>query len=169
MKNKKDTFKEKNNSEKSNDKLKVKIKNKDNQIKKLKLENDKLIRNLADLQNLQKRNDKQYLNDYKKLKKKYLIEIIDILDYLNNAYHDKNPKQGIKLIINQIEKIIDNENIKYIDCIGKSFDHKIHHAITTIKKNDCDDETIIEELKKGYFIKDELLRPSQVIVSKKSI
>ena len=167
MKNKKDTLKDKNISDKSSDSLKNKIKNKDIQIKKLKLENDKILRNLADLQNIQKRNEKQYENDYKTLKKKYLIHLIDIFDLLNKANNDKNPKHGIKLIINQIEKILEDENIKYIDCLGKSFDHKIHHAITTIEKNDCDDETIIEELKKGYFINNELLRPSQVIVSKK--
>ena len=167
MKNKKDTLKDKNISDKSIDILKNKIKNKDIQIKKLKLENDKILRSLADLQNIHKRNEKQYESDYKTFKKKYLIQLIDIFDLLKNANNDKNPKHGIKLIINQIEKILEDENIKYIDCIGKSFDHKIHHAITTIEKNDCDDETIIEELKKGYFINNDLLRPSQVIVSKK--
>jgi molecular chaperone GrpE len=147
--------------------LKNQIKKKNNLLKKSKNEKDLLLRNIADLQNQKKREDKNYKIETNILKKRYLIEIIDILDLINKAYDDKNPKIGIKLIINQIEKFLDNENIKYIECLGKTFNHKIHHAITTIEKKDCEDEIIIDELKKGYYINDEILRPSHVIVSKK--
>ena len=40
--------------------------------------------------------------------------------------------------------------------MGKSFDHTMHHAITTIEKNDCEDNTIVEEVKKGYIIKEKV-------------
>ena len=42
----------------------------------------------------------------------------------------------------------------------------MHHAVTTIEKNDCEDNIILEEVKKGYMIKDKVFRPSQVIVVK---
>jgi molecular chaperone GrpE len=51
--------------------------------------------------------------------------------------------------------------------VGKKFDHNFHHALTTLEKNDCDDNTILEEVKKGYMMNDKLLRPSHVVVSKK--
>jgi molecular chaperone GrpE len=51
--------------------------------------------------------------------------------------------------------------------MGKLFDHGLHHAVTTVEKNDCENDTIVEEIKKGYMIGDSLLRPSQVIVTKK--
>ena len=51
--------------------------------------------------------------------------------------------------------------------MGKRFDHNLHHAITTIEKDDCEDDIIIEEVKKGYMINEKILRPSHVIVSKK--
>jgi molecular chaperone GrpE len=161
------TIKNENNSNLLIGKLKKKIKKKDIQLKKLKQDNEKLLRNIADLQNLHNRNQKNNKIENLKLKKKYLIQIIDILELIKKAYNDKNSKTGIKLIINDIEKFLNNENIKYIECIGKSFDHRIHHAITTIEKKDCEDEIIIDEFKKGYYINDEILRPSQVIVSKK--
>ena len=50
--------------------------------------------------------------------------------------------------------------------MGKSFDHTLHHAITTIEKTDYKDNVIVEEVKKGYMIKDTVFRPSQVIVVK---
>ena len=62
---------------------------------------------------------------------------------------------------------MEKEKIKPIDCLGQKFDHNMHNAITTIEKNDCDENTILEEVKKGYIINNKLLRPSDVIVSKK--
>jgi molecular chaperone GrpE len=151
--------------------LNNKISKKEKQIKKIKkdFKKDKeiLLRNIADLQNLLKRKEKEFINQENKLKKKYIIQIVDTLDLIKKAYTDKNPKIGIKLIINNIENILKEENVKYIKCIGKSFDHNIHHAITTVEKKDCEDDIIIDELKKGYFINNDILRPSQVVVTKK--
>ena len=171
MPQKKNKIKDENDSKIFIDNLKNKINKKEIQLKKFKQETkkdkDKLLRNIADLQNLIKRNQKHSVIEINRVKKKYLIQIIDILDIIKKSYKDKDPKTGIKLIINDIEKFLQDENIKYIDCIGKSFDHKIHHAITMIEKNNCDDEIIIDELKKGYYINGNILRPSQVIVAKK--
>ena len=166
------TGKKEKNKEKELNILKNKLKNKEKKINKIKseikLEKEKLLRNIADLQNQLKRNKKEFEIKNNVIKKKYLIEIVDILDLIKKAYNDKNSEKGIKLIINNIEKFLNDEKVKYIDCIGKIFDHKIHHAITSVNKNDCEDNIIIDELKKGYYIDDEILRPSQVIVSKKS-
>ena len=152
--------------------IKDDLKEKETKYKKLKKdfleEQNKLLRNIADLQNQLKRNEKNFSIEKNKIKKKYLIQIVDILDLLKNAYKDKNPKKGLKLIINNIENVLKDEKIKYINCVGKTFDHKIHHAITTIEKENCKENIILDELKKGYFINDEILRHSEVIVSKKS-
>jgi len=51
--------------------------------------------------------------------------------------------------------------------MGKKFDHNLHHAINTVEDDDCESETIVEEVKKGYMINDKVLRPSHVIVAKK--
>lgn len=133
----------------------------------LKAKNDKLLRSIADLQNYQKRMEKELKRCEIETKKKYLLELLDIYDLLNKAVEDNNPKDGLKLIIKNLKQFMDKEQIKEIDCIGKKFDHNIHHAVTTVEKKDCEDDTIVEEIKKGYMIDEELLRPSHVIVSKK--
>ena len=135
--------------------------------KELKEKNDKLLRTCADLQNYQKRMEKELISRKGEIKRKYLTELIDLNEILKKAYEDKNPKQGLKLILNNLEKFFEKEHIRYIDCMGKSFDHGLHHAVTTVEKNDCENDTIVEEVKKGYMIGDSLLRPSQVIVAKK--
>ena len=133
----------------------------------LKEKNDKLLRSYADLQNIQKRIERELQIREEETKKKYLSELIDLKELLKKAYEDNDPKEGLKLMINNIENFFEKEQIKYIECVGKKFDHNLHHAVTTIEKNDCEDETIIEEVKKGYTINDKLLRPSQVVVAKK--
>lgn len=132
----------------------------------LKEKNDKLLRTCADLQNYQKRTEREILFREEETKKKYLSELIELYELLDKAYEDENPKQGLKLILQNLEGFLEKERIKHIDCVGKSFDHTMHHAITTIEKNDCEDNTIIEEVKKGYIIKEKVFRPSQVIVVK---
>ena len=146
------------------DTLQIKLKKTE---KELKEKNDKLLRTCADLQNYQKRMEKELISREEEIKRKYLTELIDLNEILKKAYEDKNPKQGLKLILNNLEKFFEKEHIRYIDCMGKSFDHGLHHAVTTVEKNDCENDTIVEEIKKGYMIGDRLLRPSQVIVTKK--
>ena len=141
-----------------------------NEIEKLKEElkekNDKVLRNIADFQNYQKRMQKEIRCVEEQIKEKYLSELIDLTELLKKAINDENPKEGLKLMLSSIEKFFEKENIKKIDCLGERFNHRYHHAVTTIEKNDCEDNTIIEEVKKGYMIDDKLLRPSQVIVAK---
>lgn len=142
------------------------IKDLKNQIKQL---NDKYLRTLADFQNFQKRSEKELLCNEEEIKKIYIIELIDLYELLKKALKDKNPKEGLKLLINNVEKFMEKERIKAINCIGQKFNHNLHHAITTIEKNECDDNIVIEEVKKGYILDDKLLRPSHVIVTKKKV
>ena len=141
------------------------------EIKKLKHElkekEDKLLRSYADFQNLQKRMEKELQIKEEETKKKYLSELLDLNELLKKAYEDNDPKEGLKLMLNNIENFFEKEQIKSINCVGEKFDHNLHHAVTTIEKDDCEDEIIIEEVKKGYMINGKLFRPSQVIVAKK--
>jgi len=133
----------------------------------LKQKHDQLLRSLADFQNLQKRSEKERNLYADTIKEKYISEIIDIKELLQKALLDENPKDGLRLILQQIEQFFETERIQGIDCIGKEFDHRKHHAVTTVEKDDCTENIIIEEIKKGYVVDEKVLRPSHVIVSKK--
>ena len=153
-------------------KQKSTVKKKDTQqLEKLNLElkekNDKLMRCYADLQNLQKRMEKELILREDEVRKKYISELIEVNELLKKALEDNNPKEGLKLILQNIEKFFNVEKITHIDCMGKKFDHNLHHAITTVEKDDCEENIIVEEVKRGYLVDDKLLRPSQVIVTKK--
>lgn len=160
----KTTGKKKESSADKINSLKKEIKKLKNDVKE---KDDKLLRSIADFQNYHKRIEKELKSKENETKKKYLAELMDLVELLKKAYEDNNPKEGLKLMINNIENFFAKENIKYINCVGSKFDHNLHHAVTTVEKEDCEDETIVEEVKKGYMINDKLLRPSQVIVAKK--
>jgi molecular chaperone GrpE len=141
-----------------------------NKLKKmqedLKETNDKLLRVHADFQNYQKRMEKELNLLREETKKTYICELIDLYDLLKKAYKDNDPKKGLELLLNNIEKFFDKENIKIIECVGNRFDHNLHHAVTTVEQEDCDDDIIVEEVKRGYMVNDKVIRPSQVIVNK---
>jgi len=161
------TAKNTNNKKTTSSKKKFELEKEIKEFKKeLKQKQDKIVRISADFQNYQKRKEKEIQNYIFETKKSYLLEMLDLLDLIKNAYKDENPKQGLKLLIKNLEKFFENENIKVIECIGKKFDHNYHHALTTIEKKDCEDNIIIEEVKKGYKINEKIIRPSHVIVSK---
>jgi molecular chaperone GrpE len=163
MTTKKTTDKKKHYSEKT-----LNLKKETEKLKfELKEKNDKLLRSIADFQNLQKRMEKELDTCTIKTKEKYLSELIDLYELLKKAISDENPKEGLKLIINNLENFFEKEGIRSINCIGEKFDHNLHHAITTVENNECEDNTIIEEVKKGFIVNDKVIRPSHVIVSKK--
>jgi len=139
----------------------------DNLSNELKIQKDKLIRCYADFDNFKKRNQKEKkVNEYN-IKKIYLSELLDIKELFLQALEDENPKEGLRILVNKLEQFFESEKIKYIECIGKSFNHEMHHAVSTIEMNDTEDNIVIEEIKKGYLVEDLVLRPSHVIVAKK--
>lgn len=171
MSTNKDTDKKKDTCDKKIEKLEKQIKKFKNEkqqlLKELEEKNDKFLRTRADIDNFQKRMNRELSLKIEELRIKYLTEIIDLYEILKKAQEDTNPKEGIKLILNNIDNLFEKEEIKYIDCMGKSFNHELHHAVTICEKDDCESDTIVEEVKKGYMIGDKLLRPSQVIVAKR--
>lgn len=149
-----------------------KIKKLEEDIQQLKQEvankNDMYLRTLADLQNYQKRMEKELLARDDEQKKKYLSMVLDFQELLKKAYDDPTPKEGLKLLLNNLEKFLEKEGVTYIDCKGKPFNHTVQHAISTVEPVNCEEGIVVEEVKKGYMLGDKLLRPCQVIVAKKN-
>ena len=135
--------------------------------KELMEKNDKYLRTLADFQNYQKRMEKELQAQKEDIKKKYLLELLDLTELLKKSYEDPNPKSGLKLLLENLEKFLEKEGITYIDCKGKPFNYQLHNAVSTLEQSDCVDGTILDEIKKGYLLGEKLLRPAHVIVAKK--
>jgi len=171
MSTKKSNDEKKKKCDKKADSLEKELNKLKSEINKLKEEakgkDNKLLRSYADLQNYKKRTEKESQYRENETKKKYLSELIELKELLKKAFEDKDPRSGLQIMLNNLDNFFEKEQIKCIDCVGKTFDHNVHHAVTTIEKKDCEDGIIVEEVKKGYLVDNKLLRPSQVIVAKK--
>ena len=135
-----------------------------------------LLRVRADFENYKKRSEqenakfKSYLleNMLKKLIEHYddLLRALNLITLLEKMDGIKN---GFEIIIKNFEKILAEEGVKPMNSEGEKFDPYKHEAILIEEgRDDLPENTIIEEITKGYYIKDKILRPAKVKISKKS-
>lgn len=135
-----------------------------------------LLRVRADFENYKKRSEqennkyKSYVMDamLKKLIEHYddLMRALNLLKTLENMDGIKN---GLELIIKNFEKLLAEEGVKPMNSEGEKFDPYKHEAIIIEEdRDDLPENTILEEITKGYYIKEKILRPAKVKISKKS-
>lgn len=129
----------------------------------------------ADYENYKKRVDRDNQNYKRFATEKIVRKLIGHYDDLKRAQKiietledDSSVKQGFQMIVKNFEKILDEEEIKPMECEGEKFDPYKHDAMLVREDSDKPENTVLEELEKGYYFKDEVLRPAKVVVSKKS-
>ena len=154
-------------------------KNKPNkEIEKLKNENlalnEKILRISADAQNMKKRLEDEIsrLQKYEGLE--LARELLPTIDNFERAIqlddtnlNDELSKflSGFKMIYANLVNLLNQKEIKEIDCLGKEFDPTFMDAVLTSKEEGIPKNQVIEVLQKGYMYKDKLLRPAMVKVS----
>jgi molecular chaperone GrpE len=79
----------------------------------------------------------------------------------------KELKEGLKLIMTQLESILTEEQVTKIESVGNEFDPNFHQAVMTSNDETLEDDIVSEEFQVGYMYKDRILRPSMVKVNKK--
>lgn len=138
------------------------------QLEKLKKEceeyKNKYLRALADYQNLEKRITNERAREKEFAVEEFVIRLLPIIDLLEKARISlKN--DGLDLIIKQLYDILEREQIKKIEVIGKKFDPHFMECIETIE-GDKEDE-VVEEVRAGFMMRNKVIRVAQVKVSKK--
>ncbi len=172
-----DEEKEINNLEKKQNKDVKKQINPDEEILNLK---DKIARAYAEMENQRRRYEKEKDDAFEYGGFSFAREALNLLDNLERSKttlendDELKDKQGLKKIIEHIDiihkdmlSIFKKNNIEPIDALNKKLDPNLHQAMMEIEDNTKDPGTIIKEIQKGFMMKDRLLRPSLVGVSKK--
>ena len=126
----------------------------------------------ADFENYRKRLEKQMDEVRKYSNERLIIQLLDIVDELELAVksaQSSNTKetlvQGVEMTLKNLEKILQKEGVSPIDCVGKPFDSSKHDAVSKVEKDDVEGCTVIEEVRKGYTMKEKVIRPSVVKVA----
>ncbi len=133
---------------------------------------EKWKRALADYQNLEKRKEQEIIDKVNIKTDKLIIDFLNVYENFVRAkdvYVNKEISvEGLDIIIKNMESILSEYEVKPIDTVGKIFDPNLHEAVSTVKDQSLDDNTITKEIAKGYISQNRVIKASKVIVSKKS-
>ena len=143
------------------------------------LEN-KIVRQYADMENQRRRYEKEKEDAFEYGGFSFAKEILNLIDNLKrskeNIENDESLKdtKGFDIIINHLDiiyndmiSILKKNNIQPIECIGKKLDPNLHQAMMEIEDENKESGIVLQEIQKGFMMKERLLRPSLVGVSKK--
>ena len=141
---------------------------------------DKVARTLAEMENQRRRFEKEKDDAFEYGGYSFAKEALSLIDNLERSKHilendDKLKEtealnktlEHLDIIKKDLISIFEKNNIKPIDCLNKKLDPNFHQAMMEVEDDTKEPGTIIQEIQKGFTIKDRLLRPSLVGVSKR--
>jgi molecular chaperone GrpE len=145
---------------------------KDILIKELKENN---LRLLADFENFRRRKEEEVSHSRKYASEEIIKQFLGILDNFDRAlatvessHNLESFVTGIQMIHKQMRDVMHKEGVMEIKARGEHFDPSLHQAVAMVEDDELPDETIVDELQKGYKLKEKVIRPSMVRVSRKS-
>ena len=143
---------------------------------KLKECEDKLLRSLAENDNLRKRHEKETEDNLKYATKNFALSLLPVTDNFQRAIQSipddvsekdkllKNLVIGIQAVEKELDDVFLKNGIKKFDSLDQKFNPELHQAVSKVN-NDKPEGTIVEEFQRGYMIGDRLLRAAMVVVS----
>ncbi len=124
----------------------------------------------AEFENFKKRVEREKEQYCKYANGQLLLHLLPIIDVFEEALKRKENKdqfvKGIELIHQQLNKLLDEQGVRKIECEGNKFDPYYHEALMQEKTEGKKEGTILEELQPGYMLKDKVLRHAKVKVAK---
>lgn len=137
--------------------------------------NDKYLRLYAEFENYKKRVNKDKEELVKYGNEKLIYELLPVIDYLEMALkHSKNEAsegiaQGVEITLKELMRTLEKFGLTSIEAIGKPFDPTVHHAMSVVEREDVEGNMVVEEFRKGYMVRDKVIRAPLVGVSKKPV
>lgn len=126
----------------------------------------------ADMENLKRRLEKEHQNSMKFMMQTFIEELLPVVDSFERSLNVQNPSEevqtflkGYQMIFDQLMAILGKNGVEVIEAQGKEFDPNLHQAIMTANDENYGSNIIVEELQKGYKLKDRVIRASLVKVN----
>src|SRR5690625_2707054 len=133
---------------------------------------DRLLRAQAEFENFKKRTQREKIAERTYKSQDLVNELLPALDNFERALtvesteETKSIIEGITMVYNQVKDALQSENVEVIETVGKEFDPNLHHAVMQVEDPEQESNVIVEELQKGYILKDRVIRPAMVKVNK---
>jgi molecular chaperone GrpE len=135
---------------------------------------DRFLRKAAEFENYRRRMDKEKTEAIVMAKSSVLLEFLPLADACERALASfktaseeglEEYRQGVELLYKQVSDTLRRVGVVPVEAQGRSFDPNLHEALAQEESSDHNENTVIEELRRGYLFKDRLLRPAQVKVT----
>jgi molecular chaperone GrpE len=146
------------------------------QAAKAKEHYDQLLRTTADFDNFRKRAARERQEAVKFANESLLQKLIPALDNFDMAIAAaagakegaaQSLQTGVNMILSQLRSALTESGLEEIDATGKAFDPNFHEAVSQQETNDVPEGHVVQQLRKGYRLRERLLRPATVIVARK--
>jgi len=135
---------------------------------------DRYLRKVAEFENFKRRNAKERLELIQTAGKDVIIDLLEVLDDCDRAQKQiessndiKEIKEGVMLVFNKLRNTLQARGVKAMETINKEFNPDLHEAITEIPAPSEElKEKIVDEVIKGYYLNDKIIRHAKVVVGK---
>lgn len=134
---------------------------------------DKYIRLYAEFDNYRKRTEKEKAQNFDFGAREVIEKLLPVVDNFERALGTVDPEdeddaftKGVRGIYKQLEKMFEDLEVKAIPAAGEKFDPNLHNAVMTDTESDVEEDTITQDLLKGYTYKGQVVRHSMVKVKK---
>ncbi|MFE0560289.1 nucleotide exchange factor GrpE [Paenibacillus sp. NPDC058910] len=130
------------------------------------------LRVQADFDNFRRRTQKEKEDLGKYASSKLITELLPVIDNFERALQasEENPEfesfsKGVNMIFRQLESVLATEGLTAMKSVGEPFNPEYHQAIMQVESDEYEEGIVVEEVQKGYMLKDKVLRPAMVKVS----
>jgi len=135
--------------------------------------NDKYLRQAAEFDNFRRRNAKERVELIQTAGKDVITDLLVVLDDSERAQKqmettdDVNQiKEGVQLVFSKLRNTLSAKGLKPMESIGKEFNPDLHEAITEINAGEEMKGKVVDEVQKGYYLNDKIIRHAKVVVGK---
>ncbi len=143
------------------------------EFEQLKAERDQLLdrmaRQQAEFENARKRAERERTEFRDSVTGMVVEQFLPVLDNFELALKSKGSaeqlRSGVSLIVKQMEEILSKMQVSAIPTVGEAFDPRIHEAMGSVERDDIPDQHVAEEVRRGYRLRERLLRPALVRVA----
>jgi molecular chaperone GrpE len=134
---------------------------------------DKYIRLFADFDNFKRRTAKERIELSQTAGKETIVSLLEVLDDCDRAEKQMKATQeiaalteGTLLVFNKLRNILQQKGLKAMESLHTEFDVEKHEAITEVEMGDNLKGKVVDELEKGYYLNDKIIRFAKVVVGK---
>ncbi len=130
----------------------------------------------ADFENMKKRFDREVEQTKSYCNERIIIQLLEVVDELELAVKNgeissqstENLLEGVEMTLKKLRKVLEQEGVTEIaNPEGKVFDPTKHNAVATVESDDAEDGIVLEQIRKGYFMRGKVIRPTIVKVAVK--